>query len=139
MFKRAVICVAILISFAAISFAQTTYLSNVYILNYYSNRNNAAGADQVMRIVNPGTQGTPISKGEGIICADIYVFDATQEMIECYSCRITANELLELSVLKHLTQNPLTGFPAPDSGVIKVVSDDRANCNETTPTPTIEL
>jgi hypothetical protein len=109
---------------------------DVYQLNYYSNRNNAANADQTVRVVNPGTVGTPISTGHGTICADIYVFDATQEMIECCSCPITANGLLELSILNDLTQNPLTGFPAPGSGVIKIVSDSRQNCNETAPIPT---
>ncbi len=107
--------------------------SAVYQLNYYSNRNNAAGADQALRVINPGTAGTPLSADEGRICADIYVFDSTQEMIECCSCRITANGLREFSVLNDLTQNPLTGFPAPNSGVIKIIADTNANCNETAP------
>ena len=79
--------------------------------------------------------GTPIAPGHGTICADIYVFDATQEMVECCSCPITANGILQLSLLNDLTQNPLTGFPAPSDGVIKVVSDTAANCNETAPEP----
>jgi hypothetical protein len=113
---------------------------DVYQLNYYSNRNNAAGADQVTRIINPGTQGTPIQPVvEGTICADIYVFDSTQEMLECCHCKVTANGILQLSLLNDLMQDPLTGFPAPNSGVIKVVSDDRANCNEQAPQPVKEL
>ena len=113
---------------------------DVYQLNYYSNRNNSAGADQVTRIVNPGTQGTPITPvNEGTICADIYVFDSTQEMQECCHCKVTANGILQLSILNDLTQDPLTGFPAPNSGVIKIVSDDRANCNEQAPKPVKEL
>jgi hypothetical protein len=138
MFKRIVIGVAFCVSIITACSAQQ-YMDNVYQLNYYTSRNNAAGADQKVRIVNPGTQGTPIQKEQGIICADIYVFDATQEMIECCHCSLTANELLDLSILRHLTQSPLTGFPAPDSGVIKIVSDSRQNCNETSPVPTLEL
>ena len=112
---------------------------NVYNLNYYSNRNNTALADSTTRIINPGTVGTPISPDHGTICADIYVFDSTQEMLECCSCPITANGILELSLLNDLMQNPLTGFPAPNSGVIKVVSDYGANCDPTSPRPVPEL
>ncbi len=120
----------------AVSIAALAQGDSVYQLNYYANRNNAAGADAVVRLINPGVQGTPISAGEGTICADVYVFDSTQEMLECCSCKITANGIRQFSILNDLTQNPLTGFPAPNSGVIKVVSDSRANCNELAPVPT---
>ena len=130
----AALLAVVMVSTAAV--AQTTYSGGVYMLNYYSNRNNQAGADATIRLVNPGTQGTPLQPAvEGTICADIYVFDASQEMIECCACRITANGILQFSLLNDLTQNPLTGFPAPNAGVIKVVSDDRANCNQTHPVP----
>lgn len=102
---------------------------DIYQLNYYSNRNNTAGLDQTTRIINPGTYGTPITPSgynglplEGALCANIYIFDSTQEMMECCSCPITANGILQLSLINNLTQNPLTGLPAPNSGVIKVVS-----------------
>jgi hypothetical protein len=130
---RTFVCVVILVMAAQVCFAQS---GDVYQLNYYSNRNNSASADQFVRVVNPGVQGTPLTSGHGTICADFYVFDATQEMVECCSCRITANGLAELSVISDLTQNPLTGFPAPNSGVVKIVSDNRQNCNETAPVPT---
>ena len=112
---------------------------DVYQLNYFSNRNNSAGADSVTRIVNPGTQGTPIGPDHGTICADIYMFDSTQEMLECCHCPITANGVLQLSLLNDLMQDPLTGFPAPNDGVIKIVSDDGANCNEQAPRPVRKL
>jgi hypothetical protein len=133
---RNLVCAVVLCAASHVCFAQ---MFDVYQLNYYSNRNNSANADQTFRVVNPGTVGTPLSTGHGTICADIYVFDATQEMIECCSCPITANGLLELSLLKDLSQNPLTGFPAPNSGVIKIVADSRTNCNETAPVPTPQL
>ena len=101
---------------------------DIYQLNYYSNRNNTAGLDQTTRLINPGTIGTPIGANEGALCANIYVFDSTQEMQECCSCPITANGILSESLIANLTQNPLTGLPAPNSGVIKIVSTTpRAN------------
>lgn len=112
-----------------------TVSAQTYQLNYYSNRNNAVGADQFVRIINDGEVGTPLSPTHGTICADIYVFDATQEMIECCHCPISANGLLELTLNKNLGQSPLTGFPGPDSGVIKIVADTYPNCNETAPIP----
>ncbi len=112
---------------------------SVYSLNYYSNRNNTALADSTTRIINPGTEGTPMSPDHGTICADIYVFDNTQEMLECCSCPITANGIIQLSLLNDLMQNPLTGFPAPDSGVIKIVSDLGSNCDPTSPQPVPSL
>ena len=109
--------VALTVLLVAAAAAQDTYQ-----LNYYSNRNNTAALDQTTRLINPGTVGTPIGANEGALCANIYVFDATQEMQECCSCAITANGILAESLLANLTQNPLTGFPASNSGVIKVVS-----------------
>jgi len=127
----------ILCSLATQTSAQA--VADVYHLNYYSNRYNPYGMDQRLRIVNPGEQGTPISANHGTVCADIYVFDAHQELIECCACRITANGMLELSVNLALTSNPLTGYPPPNDGVIKVISDSHDNCAETGPVPTADL
>ena len=101
----------------------------VYQSNYFSNRNNAAGADQTVRIINSGSSGDPLSPTQGFNCANIYTFDDTQEMLECCSCPLSANDLLTLSVNNQLMQNPLTGFPAPSNGVIKIVSDYKTKCN----------
>jgi hypothetical protein len=136
MFKKVAFVLLVTLAVTGLAFSQD---GSVYKLNYYANRNNTALADSVVRVVNPGVQGTPLSSDHGTICADIYVFDSTQEMLECCSCPITANGIIELSLLNDLMQNPLTGFPAPNSGVIKIVSDSRANCNETSPVPTPEL
>jgi hypothetical protein len=138
--KSFLICLFALLALCAISTAQDDIIQvGTYQVNYYANRNNTALADSTTRIINPGTQGTPISPDHGTICADIYVFDSTQEMLECCSCPITANGILELSLLNDLMQNPLTGFPAPNSGVIKIVSDRGSNCDPTAPIPTPEL
>jgi hypothetical protein len=106
--------------------------SGVYQLNYFSNRNNPAGADVSVRIINTGTHGDPLSSNEGRVCANIYMFDQQQEMLECCACKLTANDLMTLSVNNNLMQNPLTGFPAPDTGAIKIVSDYKSTCDPTT-------
>jgi hypothetical protein len=135
--KNLLIVTLVILACTAVVAAQEV---GIYSVNYYSNRNNTAGADQFTRVINPGTQGTPITPGShGAICADIYVFDANQEMVECCSCPITANGLLELSLLNDLSASPLTGFPAPNSGALKIVSDVYTNCDPTAPQPTIEL
>ena len=81
-------------------------------------------ADTV-RIINTGQIGSPIDAGtkHGTVCADIYVFDANQEMAACCSCALTANALTELRVF-----SPLTSV-TPPTGVIKIVAD--AGCDET--------
>jgi hypothetical protein len=53
-------------------------------------------------------------------CANIYVFDANQEMVACCSFRITPNGLLTLSVANNLTNNPVTSL-VPVAGDIKIV------------------
>ncbi|HXZ79786.1 MAG TPA: hypothetical protein VEG30_07645 [Terriglobales bacterium] len=134
----------IVLASSCLIFAQG--ISDVYQLTYYSNRENAkiitaavVIPDQTVRIINPGEQGTPLGAHHGTVCADIYVFDSNQEMTECCSCPITANGLLILSVNNNLTSNPLTGFPPPTDGVIKIVSDNQANCDATSPVPTPDL
>src|SRR5215470_1907832 len=126
------------IAFSSVALAQG--ISDVYWANYFSNRlTGPAPFDQTVRIINPGEQGTPLSAHHGAVCADIYVFNDDQEMEECCECFITANGLLTLSVNNDLTSNPLTGFPPPVNGVIKIVSDNRSNCDATSPVPTPDL
>jgi hypothetical protein len=78
-----------------------------------------------MRIINTGQIGSPMdaSTKHGTVCADIYIFDANQEMAACCSCALTANALTELRVF-----SPLTGVDPP-AGVVKIVAD--AGCDET--------
>jgi hypothetical protein len=65
--------------------------------------------DETVRVVNPGIQSTPSTLGT--MCANIYVFDQSQELKECCSCPVTANGTLRLSVNKDLTANPGNGKP----------------------------
>ena len=140
MIRKAISSLALVIVVVGLASFATAQINDVYWVNYYSNRYSSPGAfDQTVRIINPGEQGTPLSTGHGTVCADIYVFDATQEMTECCSCRITANGLLTLSVNRDLTSNPLQGWPPARDGVIKIVSDNRGNCDPTSPVPTPDL
>ncbi len=134
---KRLLVVMLIVATCSVFVAAQAVNDGTYSLTYYSNRNTY---DSTVRIINPGTQGTPLTpKTEGAICADLYVFDAQQEMIECCACPITANGLLTLSVVYDLTHIPLTGLPAPATGVIKMVSDDQANCDPTAPAPVPEL
>jgi len=135
--KKVVIFVAFVMALTMMvstgAFAQT---NDVYWVNYFSNHDNKGWADATLRIINPGEQGTPLSPGEGAVCADIYVFNNDQEMVECCRCPITADGIIELSVDGALTHNPLTSV-APSLGVIKLVSDGA--CNEQSPVPAPDL
>jgi len=137
---RKVISAATLVLLLACSSFVMAQISDVYWVNYYSNRAHTPGAlDQTVRIINPGEQGSPLSAKHGNVCADIYVFDSNQEMIECCACKLSANGLLTLSVNNDLTSNPLQGFPPPTDGVIKIVSDNQANCDATSPVPVPDI
>ena len=131
--KKSILLCTVILTFAAAAFAQG--LPFVYSLNYFSNANVATngGARAFYRIINPGTNGTPMSANHGTLCADIYVFDTVQEMEECCSCPITANGMIQETIGTagaNLDSNPLTGFPGPTNGVIKLISDNTGgNCN----------
>ena len=107
----------------------------VYQLNYFDN---ASQSDQKIRIVNSGEQGSPLDAHAGTICADIYVFDDAQEMVECCACKITANANFKLSLNSQLIQRPLTGTPV-NTGSIHIIGDKYPGCNETAPQPTSGL
>jgi hypothetical protein len=117
---------------AAPMWAQTT--SDVYQLHPFFDGN----LDRVL-IVNSGQTGTPISSDEGVLCADIYVFDANQEMSECCGCAVTADGTLNLNSAD-LRDNPLTGI-TPTNGTIKIVSSALTGkkCDPTNPVPTPDL
>ena len=86
---------------------------DVYFVNYYSNAHGAL--DQLVRIDNPG-----VDAGKNL-CADIYVFDAVEEQVECCGCPLTPDDLRTISVNSGLTDQPSSGVK-PANGVIKIVS-----------------
>ena len=119
--KKLLLVIAILAMAAVPSFAQFPQVSP-YLIDYFSNNPGPGGAaDQTVRIVNVGQYGTPLTSPVGDICANIYVFDANQEMVACCSCRVTPNGLLSLSVANGLTNNPVTSV-VPVNGAVKIIS-----------------
>lgn len=86
-------------------------------ITYYSNANETqfGAPDGKLRIDNPGADAA------NNLCADIYVFDANEEMLECCGCRLTPDGLRTLSVNKDLTHNTGNG-EIPEVGVIKLLS-----------------
>jgi hypothetical protein len=83
------------------------------LVSYFSDANTSGAPDETLRITNPGTAG-------GDLCADIFVFDANQEISECCSCITTPDNLLTLSVNTDLTANPVTG-EVLTSGMVTIV------------------
>ena len=84
----------------------------VYFVTYYSN-NVAAAPDATVRVINNG-------ETFGLLWADYYVFDDSQELTQCCSCLITPDGINSESVRNNLTANPLTG-KIPTRGVIKIL------------------
>ncbi len=123
--KKLLVVVGLVLLASAVTFAQTTdYFQGYktsYFVDYYSNNSGPvpSAPDQVVRLINVGLGGTPLTSPYGDICANIYVFDNNQELISCCACRLTPNELATASVGTQLTNNPVTSV-VPAAGVIKI-------------------
>ncbi len=127
--KKLLVLAAVLILAAFPAMAQTS----PYMIDYFSNNPGPGGAaDQQIRLVNFGATGNPLTSPVGDVCANVYVFDANQELVACCSCRITPNGLLTLSIANGLTNNPVTSV-VPVNGDVKIVST--AAIGSTTCTP----
>lgn len=139
-FGIAFAALALLLAASVPSVAQVV-ANDAYLINYFEYggpfcANPVSGGIEELRVVNTGQIGSPIDAAtkQGTICADIYVFDTNQEMQECCSCPLTANELGLFSLCHGLLSSPLTGV-APIRGVIKMVADQlpaNGNCDATT-------
>jgi hypothetical protein len=103
--------------------AQNVGDKSYYFVTYYSNANTAGAPNAVLRLINDGDASGSQIEGQpnGNLWASIYVFDDSQELLECGSCYISADGLLSEWVNTELTNNPLTGR-IPATGVIKVIS-----------------
>jgi hypothetical protein len=99
------------------------YVGDPYQITYVSNLN---VGDSFVNITNTGASGAGFGSGTsasvmGSICANVYVFDPTEEIVSCCSCPVTPNGLVSLSARNDLINNPL--FPrTPSSIVIKLVA-----------------
>ncbi|HET7185434.1 MAG TPA: hypothetical protein VFI82_12165 [Terriglobales bacterium] len=132
--KKLLVVLGLLLLVPCMALAQGTYY-----VDYYANNDGPEPnePDQIIRIINVGTLGTPLTSPTGDICANIYVFDADQEMIACCTLRLTPNELGSAYVGADLTSHPLTSV-VPESGVVKVVlvPPPAGGCNPTVSTTT---
>jgi len=88
--------------------------NTVYFTTYYSGNGLTGGPDATVRIINDGSQGAALY-------ASIYVFDDSEELTQCCSCKVTADGVLSESVKLNLTANPIRGT-VNSRGVIKVIS-----------------
>jgi hypothetical protein len=86
---------------------------SVYFTTFYANAKTAGVPDSTLRIVNDGYSGN--------LWASFYVFDDSQELQECCSCRVSADGLLSESVNNQLLANPLTG-KVTHAGEIAVIA-----------------
>lgn len=110
--------------FSVAAFAQNPITADgPYKVKYASNLNIG---DSVINITNTGANGAGLGSGTtasvtGAICANVYVYNADEEIVSCCSCPVTPNGLVSLSAKSDLISNPLT--PAtPTSIVIKLLA-----------------
>ena len=106
----------------------------VMALSYFANAHTSGVADATVRLTNPGVTG-------GNLCAEIYVFDQSQQLSECCGCLVSPDGLRTLSVNADLTSNPLTGVQSR-TGVVKVVPADASvspSCDPTVIAPKASL
>jgi len=112
-----------LVFFAIGTYAGTAFADNFdedpFSVNYFQNAQ-TGGPDDTMRIVDPDAYKRGVDA-----CANIYVFDPQEEMVECCACPITPSGRLDFSLNKQLTALPVTGVTL-NSGTIKIV---RTNVN----------
>jgi hypothetical protein len=126
----AAVAVALVIATGATSLAENVP-DQVYTVGYYSNADVGFGAvsgapNAQLRLTNDGST-------EGVLWADIYVFNFAEQMEECCSCGITPNGYLDVDVNVGLLGNPLTPEDATANGIIKVISS--SSFDPTVPVP----
>jgi hypothetical protein len=99
--------------------------TNVSQANYFFGIGETVGQENAnLVILDPGTDPA------GHMCADIYVFNPTEEMEACCSCPITPDEIITGAVIKDLLSNLLNGNTL-NNGVIKIISsatDNNGKC-----------
>lgn len=83
-------------------------------------------ANSQIFITNSGASGADVFSGTtasitGSICANVYAFNAQEELLSCCSCPVTPNGLVKVSVQQDILPNLLTP-ETPNSMVIKLVA-----------------
>ncbi len=112
-----VVCTLAVCLCAGSAFASGPYTDSMkvdYFLDY--------GDYATLELTNTGYSG-------GNICADIYVYDPTEEQTECCSCLLTPNDLRTINIYTNLNSNPLIGT-SEVSGTIRIVSAEPTKSNQ---------
>jgi len=96
---------------------------------------NVKSGGSFIDITNAGVLGGTDPVGD--ICANVYVFDPGQELLECCACLLTPQHLMSLDVLKDLASNSLTPGGVPTSVTVALFasaasSTGGAPCNAST-------
>ncbi len=99
------------------------FIGAPFLISYAANLNLG---ESFINLTNSGANGAPLlgpgfGGAVGNICANVYSFDAGEELIACCSCLITPDQTVNLGVNRDLTVKTLTGV-VPTSVTIKVVS-----------------
>lgn len=99
----------------------TPTTTGTYYVEYFANNADPLSGtpDQIIRVINVGMGGNPISN-TGNICEAVYVFNADQVIQACCQCVLKPNELALARVGADLTSATITG-DIPSSGVVKIV------------------
>ncbi len=93
-----------------------TTFYDVFTTNYFSNNAVAGAPHGTFRATNDGSTQTSI-------CANVYVFDDSQEFKECCSCPISPDGMRTWDINTDLNSNPANGIVA-HQGLIQVISTD---------------
>ncbi len=126
MTMRLLACVALFCSF---KLSAQSAADGVFQLRYFANLNIA---DAVINLTNAGVLNGADPAGR--LCTNVYVFDATSDMVACCSCPVAPNALASLSVKDDLLSNLLTPV-VPTSIVVKLLSTApvAGTCNPRSP------
>jgi hypothetical protein len=108
---------------SAVAFAQNATLDTPFQVRYAAN---LTLGESFIDITNTGANGAPLlgpgfGGASGNICANVYAFDAGEELISCCSCLITPDQTVNLGVNRDLTVKTLTGV-VPASVTVKVLA-----------------
>jgi len=141
----AVLTVVIVCLAAGIASAQEDF----YYLTYYSDAL-VPGVSGTVHIVNPGTALTKINANgrplNGNLCADIYVLNNDEQVVECCGCILTPDSERTINIHTNLLGNPDNPGLVTNDGVIKTISatpdpgcDPTGDRGAVRPTPSLRL
>ncbi len=124
--------------------------SDFYYLTYYSDALVPGAPSGTVHIVNPGTALTKINANgrplNGNLCADIYVLNNDEQVVECCGCILTPDSERTINIDVNLLRNPDNPRLVTNDGVIKTISatpdpgcDPTGDRGAVKPTPSLRL